>query len=122
MYAATLLKADDYSTKAQIYKKAADKYEDERAINNYAAMLLLQGKTDEAKKALDAVSKKNSEILNNLGIAQLRSGNTDDAAKSFAQANTAASKQNLAAVAIINGDYKSAATTLEGTNTFNEAL
>ncbi|MDR0755057.1 MAG: tetratricopeptide repeat protein, partial [Prevotellaceae bacterium] len=54
LYAATLLKDDDYETKAQIYKKAADKYEDERAINNYAAMLLKQGKTDEAKKVLDA--------------------------------------------------------------------
>ncbi|MDR2651760.1 MAG: hypothetical protein LBC68_05545 [Prevotellaceae bacterium] len=122
LYAATLLKDDDYETKSQIYKKAADKYEDERAINNYAAMLLKLGKTDEAKKALDAVNKKNSEILNNLGIAQLRSGNTADAAKSFAQANSTAAKQNLAAVAIINGDYSSAATTLEGTNSFNEAL
>ncbi|MDR1553959.1 MAG: tetratricopeptide repeat protein [Prevotellaceae bacterium] len=122
LYAATLLKDDDYETKSKIYKKAADKYEDERAINNYAAMLLKQGKTDEAKKALDAVNKKNSEIFNNLGIAQLSSGNTTDAAKSFAQANSTAAKQNLAAVAIINGDYKSAATTLEGTNSLNEAL
>ncbi|MDR1983811.1 MAG: hypothetical protein LBQ28_03170 [Prevotellaceae bacterium] len=122
LYAATLFKDDDYETKAQIYKKAAEKYEDERAINNYAAMLLKQGKTDEAKKALDAVSKKNTEIHNNLGIAQLRSGNVSDAAKSFANANSTAAKQNLAAISIINGDYKSAATTLEGTNTFNEAL
>jgi Flp pilus assembly protein TadD len=122
LYTATLLKDDDYETKAQIYKKAADKYEDERAINNYAAMLLQQGKTDEAKKALDAVSKKNSEILNNLGIAQLRSGNTTDAAKSFSQANSTSSKQNLAAISIINGDYTSAVTALEGTNSFNEAL
>ncbi|MDR1348783.1 MAG: hypothetical protein LBJ63_10265 [Prevotellaceae bacterium] len=122
LYAATLLKDDDYETKAQVYKKAADKYEDERAVNNYAAMLLKQGKTDEAQKALNAASKKNNEILNNLGIAQLRSGNTGDASKSFVQANSTSAKQNLAAVAIINGDYNSAATTLEGTNSFNEAL
>ncbi|MDR2293144.1 MAG: hypothetical protein LBE11_06680 [Prevotellaceae bacterium] len=122
LYAATLLKDDDYETKSQIYKKAADKYEDDRAINNYAAMLLKQGKIDEAKKVLDAVSKKNSEILNNLGIAQLCSGNATDAAKSFSQANSTSAKQNLAAISIINGDYTSAATTLEGTNLFNEAL
>ncbi|MDR1199799.1 MAG: hypothetical protein LBK94_12450 [Prevotellaceae bacterium] len=122
LYAATLLKDDDYETKAQVYKKAADKYEDERAVNNYAAMLLKQGKTDEAQKVLNAAGKKNNEILNNLGIAQLRSGNTGDASKSFAQANSTSAKQNLAAVAIINGDYSSAAATLEGTNSFNEAL
>jgi Flp pilus assembly protein TadD len=122
LYAATLFKDDDYETKAQIYKKAADKYEDERAINNYAAMLLKQGKTDEAQKALNAANKKNAEIMNNLGIAQLRSGNVSDATKSFAQANSTSAKQNLAAIAIINGDYKAAATTLEGTNSFNEAL
>jgi Flp pilus assembly protein TadD len=122
LYAATLLKDDDYETKAQVYKKAADKYEDERAINNYAAMLLKQGKTDEAQKILNAASKKNNEILNNLGIAQLRSGSTSDASKSFAQANSTSAKQNLAAIAIINGDYSSASTTLEGTNLFNEAL
>ncbi|MDR3227060.1 MAG: hypothetical protein LBT56_05255 [Prevotellaceae bacterium] len=122
LYAATLLKNDDYETKAQVYKKAADKFEDERAINNYAAMLLKQGKADEAKKVLDAVSKKNNQIYNNLGAAQLSSGSISDAAKSFAQANTASSKQNLAAISIVNGDYQSAAAALEGTNTFNEAL
>jgi Flp pilus assembly protein TadD len=122
LYAATLLKDDDYETKAQIYKKAADKYEDERAINNYAAMLLQLGKTDEAKKALESVSAKSSELHNNLGVVYLRNGNTGEAAKSFAQANSTSAKQNLAAISIINGDYKSAATTLEGTNSFNEAL
>ncbi|MDR0419843.1 MAG: hypothetical protein LBH30_00080 [Prevotellaceae bacterium] len=122
LYAATLIKEDDYETKAQIYKKAVDKYEDERAINNYAAMLLKQGKTEDAQKLLNAASKKNNEIINNIGVTQLRSGNTAEAAKSFAQANTTCAKQNLAAVAIINGDYNAAATTLEGTNSFNEAL
>ncbi|MDR3286501.1 MAG: hypothetical protein LBT27_03565 [Prevotellaceae bacterium] len=122
LYAATLLKDNDYETKALVYKKAADKFEDERAINNYAAMLLKQGKADEAKKVLEAVSQKNSAIYNNLGAAQLSTGNLTDAAKSFAQANTVSSKQNIAAISIANGDYQSAATALEGTNTFNEAL
>ena len=122
LYAATLFKADDYETKAQIYKKAVEKYEDDRAINNYGAMLLKQGKVAEAKKVLESASKKSGEILNNLGLAQLRSGNVSDAAKSFAQANTPPAKQNLAAVSIINGEYTSAASSLEGTSSFNEAL
>ena len=122
LYAATLFNDNDYEAKAQLYKKAAEKYDDDRAINNYGAMLIKQGKIDEAKKVLDGASKKNDEILNNIGVAQLRSGNISEASKSFAQANTPAAKQNLAAVAVINGDYKVAATALEGTNSFNEAL
>jgi Flp pilus assembly protein TadD len=122
LYAATLFKDNDYETKAQIYKKAVEKYDDDRAINNYGAMLLKQNKVDEAKKVLETASKKSSEILNNLGIAQLRSGNINEAVKSLTQANTPAAKQNLAIVSIINGDYKTAATSLEGTGSINEAL
>jgi len=122
LYAATLFKDDDYDAKAQIYKKAVEKYEDDRAINNYGAMLLKQGKVDEAKTVLEKASKKSGELLNNLGLAQLRSGNISDAAKSFSQANTPAAKQNLAAISIINGDYKTAASSLDGTSSFNEAL
>jgi hypothetical protein len=120
LYAATLF--NDNDTKALIYKKAAEKYEDERAINNYAAVLLKQGKTEEANKVLASARKKSNELQNNAGIAALRSGNTDEAAKAFSQSNSAAAKENLAAVSILKGDYKAAATALEGTNTFNEAL
>jgi len=120
LYAATLF--NDLDTKALIYKKAAEKFEDERAINNYATILLRQGKTEEANKVLESARSKSNDILNNAGITALRSGNTDEAAKAFAQANTVAAKENLAAVSIIKGDYKAAATALEGTSTFNEAL
>ena len=122
LYAATLFNDNDYESKAQIYKKAVEKYDDDRAINNYGAMLLKQGKVEDAKKVLEKASKKSSEILNNIGIAQLRNGNVGDAVKLFTQANTPAAKQNLAAVYIMNGDYKAAATILDGTGSFNEAL
>jgi hypothetical protein len=122
LYAATLLPETDYATKAELYKKAADKYQDERAINNYGAMLLEQGKVAEAKTALESARNKSTELLNNLGVAELRSGNTDAAQKLFEQANSAAAKENLAAVSIIKGDYTAASNALKGTNTVNDAL
>lgn len=122
LYAASLFDEDDYQSRAEIYKKAADKYEDERAINNYAAMLMQQGKTSEAKHTLLLSRANTPSIKNNLGVVALRDGDIEEAAKLFKEAGTDVAKQNLATIDISKGDYTSALKTLNGTNSFNEAL
>jgi hypothetical protein len=121
LYAATLY--NDIPTKTKLYKKAADKYGDDRAYNNLAGAYLAQGDAANAKAALNSVKNKTAAAKNNQGLVALRDGNVDNAAQLFNEAGSLApAKQNAGIVAIERGTYDVAANALSGTGTFNEAL
>lgn len=121
LYAANLY--NDAPTKAKLYKKAADKYGDDRAKINLAGACLAQGDVSGAKAALASVKDQSASAKNNQGLVALADGNVDNASKLFGEAGSlAAAKQNAGIVAIEKGSYEAAASALAGTGTFNEAL
>lgn len=121
LYGATLFDKND--AKAEIYKAAAKKFNSSRAYNNLAALSLKAQKAGEAKGYLAKVSDKNAIYYNNMAVAEMQEGNYDAAAEYLAKAgNLAEAKENMGALLILKGDYKSAATALAGTKSYNEAL
>ncbi len=118
--AASLVKAP--AKKAELYRKAAEKYDSDRARFNLGVALLAAGKTAEAEKAFASVKEQDAELTNALGVIALRNEDLDTAAKYFKKAGTEASAENQAVVDILNGEYEKAAQTLEGKTGFNAAL
>ncbi|MCC8088094.1 MAG: hypothetical protein LIO79_02370 [Rikenellaceae bacterium] len=117
LFAATLY--DDLDQKANIYKAAADKYNDYRAWNNYGAVLLQQGKVSEAGAAIQRASQLNNssnEVINNLGLVALGSGNNAEARRYLTSINTEHSAYNTGLLHLADGNYSEAVKTLEGHN------
>jgi hypothetical protein len=122
LYAATLY--NDLPTKTKLYKKAADKYGDDRAYTNLAGAYLAQGDVANAKAAVNSIKNKNvAAAKNNQGLVALADGIINNASQLFNEAGSLApAKQNAGIVAIDKGMYDAAASALAGTGTFNEAL
>ncbi len=118
-----LLKAaslvSDNKKKETLYKKAVSKYDSVRAAYNLAALYLDEGKSSQASKALAKLDQNDPEVLNAIGVIELRKGNNDKAAEYFEKAGNNA---NLGALNIQQGRYDEALKNLDGSGTFNEAL
>lgn len=112
LYGATL--TDDLRVKAQLYKRAADKYDDARAYNNLGATLIRMGDYAGAEKALEKAARLSSapEINNNMAVVAMLQGDVAKARQYFAGANG----QTKGLVALANGDYTTAIKTLDGYN------
>ncbi|MBR1872459.1 MAG: hypothetical protein IJ795_04555 [Bacteroidales bacterium] len=118
--AASLVK--DNSKKIDLYRKAADKYDSDRARFNLGVALLKSGKIADAGKAFASVKEKDADIENALGVVALRNNELDAAAKHFKKAGTEASARNQAVVDILRGEYDKAAAALKNETGFNAAL
>jgi Flp pilus assembly protein TadD/outer membrane protein OmpA-like peptidoglycan-associated protein len=117
LFAATLF--DNNAEKQRIYKAAADKYNDFRAWNNYAATLLKEGKAAEAAAALTkaaGLNNSSNEVINNLGLAALAQGNTADARRYLTSIASADAKYNAGLLNLTEGNYAQAAQGLDGYN------
>ena len=101
--------AKENSAKADIYKKAINKYGSDRAQYNLAVVYLKENKLDAAKSALAEVKDQNAYWQNAMGVVALREGNAAEAAKYFNAAGTQTAKENLAVLDILNGNYAAAA-------------
>ncbi|MDD2293363.1 MAG: hypothetical protein PHD07_04040, partial [Bacteroidales bacterium] len=118
--AATLVK--DNAAKLNIYNKAINKYNSDRAKYNAAVVKLNEGKNDEAKALLEKMEKQNCYYKNAMGVIAMRKGNNEEAANFFANSHRPQAKTNAAVLDILNGKYTDAAAKLEGTGTENEGL
>ncbi len=120
LFAATLY--TDNATKAKIYKAAANKYNDFRAWNNLGCVNAWEGNNRDAAanfmKAA-AINNSNPQVINNLGVLALANGNKVEAAKYFAASTASEAKYNKALVELANGNYSTAAASLNG---YNKAL
>ena len=110
LYAGTLTQDDN--RKVAIYQAAARQYpSDFRTKNNYGAALLNVGRTAEAKTALNEAKAvaDNEMVKNNLAVVALREGNIS-AAEELLNAAGAGNevKYNLGTVKIIQGNYNDA--------------
>ncbi|MCD8185810.1 MAG: hypothetical protein LUD68_04935 [Rikenellaceae bacterium] len=117
LFAATLY--TDNAEQQKIYKAAADKHNDYRAWNNYAATLLKEGKPAEAAAALNkaaALNNSSNEVINNLGLAALGQGDHDAARRYLSSINTEDAKYNTGLLNLVEGNYPQATQNLTGYN------
>ena len=117
--AATLVK--DCAQKAELYKKAAQKYNSNAAQYNLAATYIVMGENDKAKAALKKC-EQDADWNNAMGVLALREADYAQAGRYFAAANNETAKENLAVLDVLNGNYKEAAAKLAGKKSFNAAL
>lgn len=101
--------AKDNDAKVNVYKKAIEKYNSDRAQYNLAVVYLNENNMDAAKAALAKVQDQNAYWQNAMGVVALREGNLDEAAEYFTAAACQTSKENLAVIDILNGNYTAAA-------------
>lgn len=117
---ASLLKAEE---RVDLYKRAIDNFSSDRARINLGVAYLAMGENGKAEKALNSVNDKNNPYYRNAaGIIALRKGNLKEAESQFSKSGLKEAAINLGVIDILNGNYKAAASKLEGTNSFNEAL
>ncbi len=107
---ATLVKDNDQ--KEEIYKRAASKFNSERAQFNLASLYVSEGKLAKAEEALGKVNSTDPDVINALGVVALRKDDLASAANYFRRADTPDAKKNLGIVQILSGDYDAAAKTL----------
>ena len=101
--------AKENSAKENVYKKAIEKFNSDRAQYNLAVVYLNEDKLDAAKAALAKVQDQNAYWQNAMGVIALREGNAAEAAKYFKAAGSQTSKENLAVLDILDGNYAAAA-------------
>ena len=117
--AATLVKEND--DKLAIYRKAADKFDSQRAQYNIAVTYINMNELSRAKNALSKVAE-DADVYNALGVIALREGDYNAAAEYFAIAGNEAGVENAAIIDILDGEYEAAAQKLAGKKSFNAAL
>ncbi len=121
LYTATLV--EDADTKAMLYKKAGDKFKDDRGFVNLAAVNLRSNKLADAKVALSKVGNKNCPYYtNNAGVVALREKDYKAAGDLFAKSSLKEAKYNTAILDILNGKYNDAVNKLAGSGNNNEGL
>ncbi len=127
-----LLKAaalsNDMNEQLRVYREAERLFpQDYRPANNVGYILFQQGKTAEAESQFQKANgiKENAASNNNLGVIARQKGDREKAAEYFAKAAGDGGqdvKYNQGIIAIQNGDYASANSSMAGQNTFNAAL
>ncbi len=125
LYAANLVK--DFEQKAEIYKKASVKFpNDVRPKNNLGYVLILLGRYDEAKAALEEAKniENNDAVKTNLGAVALLQGDLASAEELLTSAVAAgeAPNYNLGILNIIKGKYDIAVSYFGNACDYNAAL
>ena len=108
---ATLVRDND--KKIEVYKKAADKYNSDRARFNLGVAYLAAGDTNRAKRAFESVETKDAELENALGVVDMQNGDYDSALAHFKKSGTNEAKGNTGVINILNGDYAEALNNLK---------
>ncbi len=104
---------NDFGKKEDIYKKAVERYNSDRAQYNLAVTYLAQGKDAQGEQALAKVKADDGDVLNAKGVIALRNEDLDTAESLFRKAANADGKANLGVVQILTGRYEEAAETLK---------
>lgn len=110
---------DSKERKAALYKRTYDVFNSNKGAYNLAVLALNDGRNAEAEEWLSKISKDDADVLNAKGICELRKGNLDAAGKLFSQSGSDEAKASLGAIAIVKGDYATAASYapyMKGTN------
>ena len=117
--AASLVKNNEQ--KAEVYSKAADKFDSEIAKYNLGVTYIKLGELDKAKDAL-APCTKDADWNNAMGVIALRNNDLETAAKYFTLAGNESANKNAAVIDILNGEYHAAVAKLAGSTECNAIL
>ena len=120
--AASLVKDND--KKADLYQKAIDKFDSDRARFNKGVALLNAGKVNAAERAFGQVETKDAELENALAVVAMQKGDYQEAARHFSKAGNKESKWNMGVFDILSGNYDKACQELADTEgcCFNRSL
>lgn len=113
LYAATLV---EETKKADVYRMAAAVYDDMRAHNNLAVVLLENGDIDGAQVSIEAAARKGSHptVTNNMAAIAIARGDVGAAKQYLAALNNEDARQNKGIIAMHEGDYAAAERDLKG--------
>jgi len=115
--------SEDPERKELFYRAAAERFNSQIGKYDLAILKLEQGKHAVTEMYLEQMKDQNDpDVLNALGVVELRRGNFDKAAEFFEKSGNAASVKNLGIVALSKGDYTTAADKLKGAADVNEAI
>ena len=115
--------SEDPERKELFYRAAAERFNSQVGKYDLAILKLEQGKHAVTEMYLEQMKDQNDpDVLNALGVVELRRGNFDKAAEFFEKSGNAASVKNLGIVALSKGDYTTAADKLKGASDVNEAI
>jgi len=105
--AATLVKEN--GVKKALYGKAVEKFNSKRAAYDLACVALNEKNVSEAQIWIDKCDPKDADVINLEGVAALRTGDVSKATKCFEASASADAVKNQGYVALISGDYATAA-------------
>lgn len=116
LYAAKLVNTTD--DKIAMYQLAADTYNDARAWNNLAIEYVKAGDADKAKTAIDKAASVAScaDINNNVAAVAIAQGDLETAKNLLANIDTKDANGNKALILLNEGNYAEAAKGLDGYN------
>lgn len=115
--------SEDPERKELFYRAAAERFNSQVGKYDLAILKLEQGKHAVTEMYLEQMKDQNDpDVLNALGVVELRRGNFDKAAEFFEKSGNPCSVKNLGIVALSKGDYTSAADKLKGAGDINEAI
>jgi len=124
LFCATLY--EDLNEKLRVYKIAESRYADDyRPSNNVGAVLYMQNKISEAKAKFEKANgiKDNEISKNNLGAVAIVEGDREKAWSLLNQAGSSSeTSYNKGVLNIQDGDYGDAVSNLGSEATFNKAL
>lgn len=107
---------EDAGRKDVLYRYVADRFNSQAALYDLAALALGNGKTDIAKSYLNRVDAGDPDAVNLKGVIAMRTGNYDEALELFKKSGTEDAKENIAAINILQGNYKEALNGAHGVN------
>ena len=101
------------SQKEEIYKKAIEKFDSERAKFNLVSLYLAQGKDAKAEGGLSELNAADPDVINAKGVIALHKEDYKAAEQAFRKAGTDDAKANLGIVLLLTGQYEEAAQVLK---------
>ena len=103
----------DNAQKESIYKKAIERFGNDRAQYNLACLYLMEGKDAKAEAGLAEVKGGDADVVNAMGVLALHKGDYATAENCFRKAGTQEARNNLGIVLILTGQYEEAAQVLK---------
>ena len=109
--------------KGMFYRAAADRFNSQVGRYDLAIVNLDQDAHAVTEVYLDQLENQDdADVLNARGVIELRRGKFDKAREFFEKSGNGSAKKNLGLVALILGDYDTAAEGLKGSGDENEAI
>jgi len=114
---------DSLADKQTLYSALDERFDSDRGRFNLGVTYLEQGSSALAANAFGKMKDQTDpDLINALGVIEMRKGNYDKADELFFKSGTEDAKKNLGVLALVQGDYAEAAKRLKGLGGESEAV